>query len=786
MYAAEILKNEADGNGIVIFGALLHLCVLRMNVGSKVRVMPLRGRMFIQSLVVAAALAALSLSPALAGQLDIHVIDVGQGACELVIGPDGTAILIDGGISSKGRTEVLPYLNGIFTSGDRTIEYVVASHDDADHYGGLNYVLDNGYSAGTIYHCGDSSGFGRGTAISPGTVIPMGDGAIATCVAAGGHFIDGSYVNPGSESNNMSVALLIEYGGFDYLTAGDLEQGLEDNLAYALVTYVNAAGHPYQPNAPHLPSTAGVDVLHVNHHGSKYSSSAAYLNTLRCETALINGGTAYNHPTQEAVDRLLGRTTYSACSDSAGASTGITVPGASVYRTTASSQGCPTALEADCPVVGNILVATNGVSTYTVSGTSLAPVVKPLDEQGAPAPTQTPTRTPTRTPTASAPTPTRTPTPSGPTATPTRTPTPSPTPTSTPTPGPARVLISQVGPFSVSAGGVGEFVELYNSGSSPVNLAGWKLDVYSGDYTFTSADVIPAQGFFLIADTSPVNGVPPDVYTDIGITDNGSSSFARLINAASGTVDTVGWYNATLYEGTRLPSLSTGYAWIRTAPGVDTDDNTADFAKAACNPRTGGGNYIILFSDTFPAGTLDAAKWTSIQGAESTTDGLAIPSPAYALNLNGYPNGGDELQSCPINLSSQTAACVAYYYQRTGNGNSPEAGDDLFVEYATAAGAWVTLAQYPGDGADMTAFTYVRTQLPADAFHTGFRIRFRTVGTNSTTAHDDWFIDDVEVRGNVFDLRFSFRSLSLLPPSGYTVDGGSVYQSYGGIAYGWK
>jgi hypothetical protein len=51
------------------------------------------------------------------GELQIHVIDVGQGSSELVIGPDGTSILIDGGTGSQGTSNVLPYLNDLFPPG---------------------------------------------------------------------------------------------------------------------------------------------------------------------------------------------------------------------------------------------------------------------------------------------------------------------------------------------------------------------------------------------------------------------------------------------------------------------------------------------------------------------------------------------------------------------------------------------------------------------------------------------------------------------------------------------
>ena len=48
-----------------------------------------------------------------------------------------------------------------------------------------------------------------------------------------------------------------------------------------------------------------IEVLVVGHHGSRYSSTDAFLQQVRPETAIISvGDNSYGHPTQEAMDRL--------------------------------------------------------------------------------------------------------------------------------------------------------------------------------------------------------------------------------------------------------------------------------------------------------------------------------------------------------------------------------------------------------------------------------------------------------------------------------------------------
>lgn len=69
----------------------------------------------------------------------VSYIDVGQGNSSFVKLPDGKTMLIDGGDKEFGET-VADFLN------DRNItqiDYLIATHSDSDHIGGLNYILEN-------------------------------------------------------------------------------------------------------------------------------------------------------------------------------------------------------------------------------------------------------------------------------------------------------------------------------------------------------------------------------------------------------------------------------------------------------------------------------------------------------------------------------------------------------------------------------------------------------------------------------------------------------------------
>lgn len=68
----------------------------------------------------------------------VEYIDVGQGNSTFVILPDGKTILIDGGNVPYGKT----VCDKIRSKGVDTIDYLIATHADADHIGGLLNVLD--------------------------------------------------------------------------------------------------------------------------------------------------------------------------------------------------------------------------------------------------------------------------------------------------------------------------------------------------------------------------------------------------------------------------------------------------------------------------------------------------------------------------------------------------------------------------------------------------------------------------------------------------------------------
>ena len=88
------------------------------------------------------------------------------------------------------------------------------------------------------------------------------------------------------EQNEDSVVLLMSYGSTRFMFPGDID-GTVEQVIVSSGTVITA------------------DVLKVAHHGSKYSSSASFLDAVKPELAIISvGPNSYGHPAQETLDRL--------------------------------------------------------------------------------------------------------------------------------------------------------------------------------------------------------------------------------------------------------------------------------------------------------------------------------------------------------------------------------------------------------------------------------------------------------------------------------------------------
>ena len=236
------------------------------------------------------------------GLLTVHFIDVGQGDAILVDLGD-TEVLIDGGDRSPGVTAYLEdYVNG-------SLEVMIATHPHADHIGGLIEVLDD-FDVEEIWLNGDTStsktysdfitkvnaegaevyeATWRHTIVTRGLMVYVLNQLGLRFIAVGGLMFD--VLNPRGplvdDINNNSIVLMMSYCDTDFLFMGDAEEEAESSMI--------AAG-----------ALANIDILKVGHHGSRSSSSQAFLNIVRPEVAIYMAGedNQYGHPHPETITAL--------------------------------------------------------------------------------------------------------------------------------------------------------------------------------------------------------------------------------------------------------------------------------------------------------------------------------------------------------------------------------------------------------------------------------------------------------------------------------------------------
>ncbi|HQV32058.1 MAG TPA: S8 family serine peptidase, partial [Calditrichia bacterium] len=129
---------------------------------------------------------------------------------------------------------------------------------------------------------------------------------------------------------------------------------------------------------------------------------------------------------------------------------------------------------------------------------------------------------------------------------------------------------------------------------------------------------------------------------------------------------------------------------------------------------------------------------------------LNPPSNPYALNLNGTPSGGDQVDFTPVDLNGRDndGIVFAYSFQPQGAGNEPpEADDSLRVYFKNDLGNWVLVRSYGGT----TVVPFVQEIITLGSaptgggsyFHSGFQIRLNALATlHWAVPRDDWFVDN--------------------------------------------
>ena len=210
------------------------------------------------------------------------VLDVGQGQC-ILLQSEGKTYLVDcGGSDEEEAADIAA--ERLFSQGVFRLDGVILTHFDADHSGGMEYLLSR-IPADTLFvpdSVDENAVLEKLTPLAAQTIslkdnIMLRYGGTELSIFAP--------VVPDS-GNESSLAILFRHENCDILITGDRSDFGERML-------LKTADIPQ------------LDVLVAGHHGSKHSTCEELLAETMPKIAVISvGENHYGHPTQEVLDRL--------------------------------------------------------------------------------------------------------------------------------------------------------------------------------------------------------------------------------------------------------------------------------------------------------------------------------------------------------------------------------------------------------------------------------------------------------------------------------------------------
>ena len=327
---------------VVVLGYWIYVNQVRANDKNKDA---LRKRMKIREtalIVISVFVLAFRIKP----ELSVNALSVGQGACNVIYGRDIPTIMVDGGSSDVKdvyKYRIRPFL---LSNGISEIDYLFVTHPDIDHISGVKELLSDELKEVNVKHqfvsvedgieiiMGSKEKTGDGHSLSPrndektgfekaefvhiiskgdriengsitieclspenkGVSVPTGEGGNSVSGSGGGTSVQGSGADKISESlNDMSLVLKVMYENdknhFTMLYTGDISSEVEQVL-------IN--------DSQIKDKLKNIDYLSVPHHGSKYSSSEQFINTVNPKVSVISAGknNSYGHPHNETLERL--------------------------------------------------------------------------------------------------------------------------------------------------------------------------------------------------------------------------------------------------------------------------------------------------------------------------------------------------------------------------------------------------------------------------------------------------------------------------------------------------
>ena len=225
------------------------------------------------------------------GILAVSFLDIGQGDSIYIEAPNGRQMIIDGGPNES----LMSALPDVLQYGDKTIDVLVVTNPDADHYSGFLPLIDS-YEIGAIVESGTTSDTALYNSFQD---LISEKGTLHLEAYAGQRIIldkeNDVYLEilfpdrdvAAWDSNDGSIVSKLVYGSTSVLLTGDSTK---------LTEGIVVSGS----------DLSGVDILKAGHHGSKTSTGLPLLQESKPSVVVISAGenNKYGHPDEETIENL--------------------------------------------------------------------------------------------------------------------------------------------------------------------------------------------------------------------------------------------------------------------------------------------------------------------------------------------------------------------------------------------------------------------------------------------------------------------------------------------------
>lgn len=245
----------------------------------------------------------------LPGELNVTMLDVGQGECVGIETREHHVYLVDAGSTSKKKTgqyQIIPWLKYI---GTRSVEGIFITHWDEDHISAVGELLEWSKSSRVKIRRIFLPDVALKDEVLETLLQQIEEANVSVeYLSAGERMTDGalqiSCLHPYAKKvpedrNDASLVLRLSQGDFQMLLTGDLERSGEDWL-------VEQARPAVEQPQPATQNPLRCTILDAGHHGASNATGEALLDLAQPGVVLISCGknNRYGHPAPETLQRL--------------------------------------------------------------------------------------------------------------------------------------------------------------------------------------------------------------------------------------------------------------------------------------------------------------------------------------------------------------------------------------------------------------------------------------------------------------------------------------------------